>query len=180
MTSERGRDLSDLLDPYTDTAGIYSGQRMVVAPDKALANIRLALERIDLDPSVDWAIEDFVSADVAAVLFDRLGVGAVVLVDALDFIHDLLLARFGDLCRRRIAATYDVNAAVGTHLVYSPASQLLAIEMLNARLADRDRVHIDENWPRLRETDSATLLETWTVLVVMFWHLTVELRRIAL
>jgi hypothetical protein len=70
----------EMLDPYDQRASVSDGDRTLIEPGKVLANIALAMERVDIDISTTVSIEDDVASAGELMSLAQIGFGASLTV----------------------------------------------------------------------------------------------------
>lgn len=99
-----------LLDPLHDRASVLEGDQLIVVPGKVLANIELAMERIDNDIDTSVAIGDFASPEELMLLVGTMSMGPVLLERTLNTAFRIMLNRYPEeLVRAPFPPEFDVR-----------------------------------------------------------------------
>lgn len=157
-------DVRALLDNLNDTTTVASGDRVLVSPGQILENIRTQMERIDLDPTVQWSPEEAMSADEAELMFGSLSMGPMVIATTAWYARQILSARWPlPLVEGRIAPEARIEM-FADGVTVSEQGQLVAKEVLCRALASAAEV---EEHPELESLPASELSEVWISL--LFW-----------
>ncbi|ANY10639.1 hypothetical protein [Pseudonocardia sp. HH130630-07] len=149
-------------------ASVSENGRMTVAPQKVLTNIEQALERIDLDITVPFALEDVASAEELWVIVDQLSLGSMLLTHAANTAFGILLARYPeDLVRAPIPPELDVRTM--TPFRGTDREHELARQVFNRRAGSRtDLDEVEELLPELDSHTSSEVITALLLLIVMY------------
>lgn len=160
------RATGELLDDHHDRASATgAGDEFLVAPHKVLANIDLAIERLDLDISAHVAIEDFASPEELMVIVDRLGMGSMLLAHTANTAVRIMLARYPhELVRNAIPPEVDVRTMVP--ITGTDREHDLARRVLNRRAGSE--VELDESTPLPELADGYEPPEVLTAFVLLY------------
>jgi hypothetical protein len=162
------RETRELLDPYADRASVTGpDDQFVVAPHKVLANIDLALERLDLDINAMVSIEDFASVYELMTLIDELGMGSMLLAHTVNTAFGVMLARYPeDLVRAPIPPQLDVRTIVS--LTGTDREHELARRVFNRRAEAPAALDETESLPEVEGHSSPEVLTGFVLLYAMY------------
>ncbi|MGI5506285.1 hypothetical protein [Lentzea sp. CA-135723] len=130
-----GRDTRELLDPHHHRASIHVGDRLIVDPDQVLANVAMAMERLDLDTSTPVSIEeDVASLEELVALVDHFAQGPSLVAHTLNTAARVVNARYpAELVHRPLPHDCDLRRLF--HADVDEHSQNIARAVFNQRLA---------------------------------------------
>jgi hypothetical protein len=151
-------------DLYDERATIIEGDRVVMDPGKVLENIRARMERIDLDPGTPWPLDQVMSWEEMAVLFDQLRMGPLVVAETAECARQILSRWPADAVQHPIPPQARIEEFLpGTEM--EVASQDLGRRVINRALAGPAEV---ETYSELDEASAQDLMGAW--LAVLFWY----------
>ncbi|MEU7474545.1 hypothetical protein AB0A63_01090 [Lentzea sp. NPDC042327] len=130
------REAQELLDPHHHRASAHLGDRFVVDPAQVLANVAMAMERLDLDIATPVSIEDDVATlDELVAMVDHFGKGAELIAHALNTAARVTTARYpAELVRHPLPPDCDLRMLF--HAEVDERSQDVARAVFNRRLAE--------------------------------------------
>jgi len=130
------RETQELLDPHHHRASVHLGDQFVVDPVQVLANVAMAMERLDLDISTPVSIEDDVATleELAAVV-DHFGKGPMLIAHTLNTAARVMNARYpAELVHHPLPQDCDLRRLFDADV--DERSQDVARAVFNRRLAD--------------------------------------------
>lgn len=158
-------DIQDFLDPLEDTTTLASGTQRLVNPGQIIENIRAHMERIDLEPSVDWTLEDAMSADEADLMIGSLRMGPTVISATAWNAREILSARWPlHLVESPIAPEARIEMFTDV-ITVSEQGQLVSKDVLCRALASPTEIH---EYPELEGVPTGELSDVWVGLMLWF------------
>ena len=154
----------ELLDPYSERTMIIESGQVLVIPEKVLLNVRQRMERIDLDPTTSWTMNDVMSTEEMAVLFVQLHHGPMVVTSTAEHARQILGRWPHHLVAHPIPPTACIEEFLTDLTSLSRASQNRARLVINRALQSPTEVL---SHPELQHLDPHELMETWVSLI--FW-----------
>ncbi len=135
LHSHVDRETQELLDPHHHRASVHLGDQLVVDPGQVLANVAMAMERLDLDISTPVTIEDDVATlDELVAMVDHFGKGPALIAHTLNTAARVMNARYpAELVRRPLPHDCDLRRLF--HADVDERSQDVARAVFNRRLA---------------------------------------------
>ncbi|WP_394620033.1 hypothetical protein JNUCC0626_13300 [Lentzea sp. JNUCC 0626] len=132
------------MDPHHHRASIHPGDRLIVDPDQVLANVAMAMERLDLDTSTPVSIEeDGASLDELVALVEHLDQGPTLTAHTLNTAARVMNARYPEeLVHRPLPQGCDLRRLF--HVDIDEHSQSIARAVFNQRLAQHADVRSTE------------------------------------
>ncbi|WP_439659597.1 hypothetical protein ACSHWB_45740 [Lentzea sp. HUAS TT2] len=129
------REAQELLDPHHHRASIHLGDRLVVDPDQVLANVAMAMERLDLDINTPVSIEDDVATlDELVALVGHFDQGPALIAHTLNTAARVIKSRYpSELVRHPLPPDCDLRRLF--HADVDERSQNVARSAFNQRLA---------------------------------------------
>ncbi|MCX2946838.1 hypothetical protein [Lentzea sp. NEAU-D7] len=129
------RETQELLDPHHHRASVHLGDRLVVDPDQVLANVAMAMERLDLDISTPVSIEeDVATLEELVAMVDHFDKGPALIAHALNTAARVMNARYpAELVRHPLPPDCDLRRLF--HADVDERSQNVARAVFNQRLA---------------------------------------------
>ncbi|WP_143116111.1 hypothetical protein [Lentzea xinjiangensis] len=130
------RETQELLDPHHHRASVHLGDQLVIDPDQVLANVAMAMERLDLDIDTPVTIEeDVATLDELVAVVDHLDKGPALVAHTLNTAARVMNARYpADLVHRPLPRDCDLRRLF--HADIDERSQDVARMVFNRRLAD--------------------------------------------
>jgi hypothetical protein len=129
------REAQELLDPHHHRASVHLGDRLVVDPEQVLANVAMAMERLDLDISTPVSIEeDVATLEELVAMVDHFDKGPALIAHALNTAARVMNARYpAELVRHPLPPDCDLRRLF--HADVDERSQDVARAVFNQRLA---------------------------------------------
>ena len=156
----------EMLDPYHQRASVSEDDRMLIEPGKVLANIALAMERVDTDISTPVSIEDDVAPAGELMRLTQIGFGALLAVHVANTAMQIMSARYpADLVRRPLPAEFDLRKL--TPVTMTDQQHEIAKTIFNrrtARTADLD----EDDVPEMESLAAADQVQVFIALFFMF------------
>ena len=158
--------VSEMLNPYHQRASISDGDRMLVEPGKVLANIALAMERVDTDINTPVSIEEDVAPVDELMSMVQVGLGPALAVHVANTAMEIISARYpADLVRRPLPAQFDLRRLLPITITEEPHEIAKAIFIRRtARTADLDETDV----PETGALSTADQLQVFMALFFMF------------
>lgn len=154
---------AELLDSYHQRASISEDGRMTIRPDKVLANLEEAMERIDIDINAEVAMEDVASATELTAMVQSLRMGPLLAVHIVNTGLRIMDRYPAELVRRPLPPEYQLSKIVPMEITGRPHDTAKAI--FNRRTASQVDLTTDDVTDDL---DQLTVPEQVTVIVALF------------
>lgn len=152
-------EIGELLDRHDHRASVAGDGQLMVDLGKVLGNVRELLERIDLDPSEDWAAEDLVSFEEIHAFVVQMGLGQMLISETAWYAREILANRWPlELVEGAIAARARHDMFLEQTFKITTDHELMAKEILNRALASV--VRVDEH-PGVADLDSDAQVQVW-------------------
>ncbi len=147
------RETQELLDPHHHRASLHLDNQLLVDPGQVLANVAMAMERLDLDIGTPVSIEDdVVTLEELVAMVDHFDQGPALIAHTLNTAARVMNARYPvELVRRPLPPDCDLRRLF--HAEVDERSQDVARAVFNRRLAEEVDV---------RETEVAVDLDGLT------------------
>ncbi|GLY54468.1 hypothetical protein [Lentzea sp. NBRC 102530] len=162
------RDTRELLDPHHHRASIHVGDQLIVDPDQVLANVALAMERLDLDTSTPVSIdEDVASIEELVALVDHFEQGPALIAHTLNTAARVMNARYpAEPVHRPLPSDCDLRRLF--HADVDERSQDIARAVFNRRLARMADVSAAEIAVDVHELTSQQRIEVFMAVFFLY------------
>ena len=136
LPSPLDRETQELLDPHHHRASVHLGDQFVVDPQQVLANVAMAMERLDLDINTPVSIEDDVATlDELVAVVDHFGKGPVLIAHTLNTAARVMNARYpAELVHHPLPPDCDLRRLF--HADVDERAQDVARAVFNRRLTE--------------------------------------------
>jgi len=158
--------VSEMLDPYHQRASVSDGDRMLIEPGKVLANIALAMERVDTDINTPVSIEHDVAPVDELMSIAQIGFGPSLAVHVANTAMQIMSARYpADLVRRPLPDEFDLRKLIPLTITDQPHEIARTIfNRRTARAADLDEADV----PEMESLGAADQVQVFVALFFMF------------
>ncbi|MFD4668666.1 hypothetical protein ACFWNN_02970 [Lentzea sp. NPDC058450] len=162
------RDTQELLDPHHHRASVHLGDRLIVDPDQVLANVAMAMERLDLDTSTPVSIEeDVATLEELIALVDHFDQGPTLIAHTLNTAARVMNARYpAELVHRPLPLDCDLRRLFQVDI--DERSLSIARAVFNHRLAQHADVRSTEVAVDLGGTTSQQRIEVFMAVFFLY------------
>lgn len=160
--------LSELLEQYHPRASISDGDQLIMVPGKVLANIALAMERVDIDITTPVSIEqDVVSIPELMSLIQNLQMGPSLAVHVVNTAMRIMSARYpAELVRTPLPPQFDLRKL--HPLAITDRQHETAKTIFNRRITSSAELTEDDVAAELEPLDVAEQMEVFLTLFYLF------------
>jgi hypothetical protein len=136
LNAHLDRETQELLDPHHHRASLHLDNQLLVDPGQVLANVAMAMERLDLDIDTPVSIEDdVVTLEELVAMVDHFDKGPALIAHTLNTAARVMNARYpAELVRRPLPPDCDLRRLFDADV--DERSQNVARAVFNRRLAE--------------------------------------------
>lgn len=144
-------DIEDFLDPYGNTSSISEGTSWVINLTALVGRVEDYLERLVLDPSVEFAIEDIIPVEEFEMAL-ATGLGPTLIVATANSARKALSEDGQNKPYSPVPDSFDIRT-IFPNIVISDRAQSVARGALNTSLEGNARIDEDESLEPLNAED---------------------------